>query len=359
MKVAIIGLANSGKTTVFNALTGQRVETAGYVSVSGDPHKAIVKVPDPRLDTLSSLFKPKKTTHASIEYIDSLGLTKGDLKQNRKVFDIIKDSDALVQVVRVFGDEAVAHPLGSLDTARDVETVELELIFGDLEVIEKRLQKIEEGIKRGKKPDESEKRTLLKCRDNLLRELPLRSVDFTPEDEQALRPFQFLSIIPEIAALNIGGQDTVSGMYEQLMSDLSTRYPGVSFRPICGKIEMEIAELSPDDRKLFLDDMGLAEPVAHRLIRECFALLEYISFFTYAGDEVRAWTIRKGTPALKAAGKVHSDIERGFIRAEVISFHDLLSVGDIHAARGKGFIRLEGKAYVVNDGDVINFRFNV
>jgi len=359
VKVAIIGLANSGKTTVFNALSGQQVETTGYVSASGDPHRAVVKVPDPRLDALSSLFKPKKTTPASIEYIDSLGLTKGDLKQNRKVFDIIKDSDALVQVVRVFGDEAVAHPLSSLNPARDVETVELELIYGDLEVIEKRLQRMEEGVKRGKKPDEPEKKTLLKCREKLLSELPLRSIEFTPEDAQTLRSLQFLSIIPEIIVLNFGEQDGGSSVEDQLIKDLSVRYPGVSFRPICGKVEMEIAALSPDDRKMFLDDLGIAEPAAHRLIRECFALLGYISFFTYAGNEVRAWTIRKGTPALKAAAKVHSDIERGFIRAEVISFHDLISIGDMHLARGKGLIRLEGKTYIVNDGDVINFRFNV
>lgn len=359
MKVAIIGLANSGKTTVFNALTGQQVKTTGYVSASGDPHRAVVKAPDSRLDALSSLFKPKKTTPASIEYVDSVGLTKGDLKQNRKVFDIIKDSDALAQVIRVFGDEAVPHPLGSLNPARDVQTVELELIFGDLEFIEKRLQRMDEGVKRGKKLDESEKRALLKCRDKLLNELPLRSIEFTPEDELALRPLQFLSIIPSITVLNYGEQDKGSSSHEQLINDLATRYPGVSFLPLCGKIEMEIAQLSPNDGKMFLDDMGLAEPAAHRLIRECFALLGYISFFTYAGDEVRAWTIRKGTPALKAAGKVHSDIERGFIRAEVISFRDLLAAGDIHAARSKGLVRLEGKTYMVNDGDVINFRFNV
>lgn len=359
MKVAIIGLANAGKTTVFNALTGQHVETTIYPTTSGDPHVGTVKVPDSRLDSLSAVFKPKKTTHATIEYIDSIGLTKGDIKQNRKVFDLIKDADAIVQVVRLFDNDAVIHAPGTVNASRDIETVELELIFGDLEFIEKRLERMEEGVKRGKKPDESEKKFLLKCRDTLMKEFPLRNLDFTGEDLQVMRPLQFLSTIPEIVVLNHGEQDIGSGTEKFLFKELSARYRETPFLPLCGKIEMEIAQLSLADRKMFLDDMGLNEPAAHKLIQACFDLLGLISFFTYAGDEVRAWTIKRGTPAQKAAGKVHSDIERGFIRAEVISFDDFISAGDIHNARGKGLARLEGKTYEVKDGDVINFRFNV
>jgi len=359
VKVAIIGLSNTGKTTVFNALTGQNIETPIYPSTSGDPHVGIVKVPDTRLDSISALFRPKKTTHATIEYIDFIGLIKGDVKQNRQVFDLIRDSDAVVHVIRLFGNDSVIHPLGTINAPRDIETIEFELIFGDLEFVEKRLEKMEDAVKRGKKTDESEKKLLLKCRNILMKEIPLRNAEFTTEDLRAMRPLQFLSIIPEIVVLNCGEQDLRSGRVNDLLEELSGRYRSLSFLPLCGEIEMEIAQLSPADKKMFLDDLGLNEPAAHKLIHSCFALLNLISFFTYAGDEVRAWTIKKGTSAQKAAGKVHSDIERGFIRAEVISFDDLISAGDIHTARGKGMLRLEGKPYEVKDGDVINFRFNV
>ena len=359
MKVAIIGLSNTGKTTVFNALTGQQIETTMYPATSGEPHVAIVKVPDSRLDSISALFKPKKTTHATIEYIDFIGLTKGDVKQNRQVFDLIKDADAIMHIVRLFSDDSVIHPLGSINAPRDIETIELELIFGDLAFVEKRLERMEDGLKRGKKPDESEKKLLLKCRDMLMKEIPLRNVEFTEEDLHAMRPLQFLSIIPEIVVLNFGEKDFGSEKEKNLLEELSNRYRSLSFLPLCGKIEMEIAQLLPADKKMFLDDMGLNEPAAHKLIHSCYELLGLISFFTYAGDEVRAWTVKKGTPAQKAASKVHSDIERGFIRAEVISFDDFVSAGDIHTARGKGILRLEGKTYEVKDGDIINFRFNV
>ena len=359
MKVAIIGLANTGKTTVFNALTGQQVETTLYPTTSGDPHVGTVKVPDSRLDSLSALFRPKKTTHATIEYVDFIGLTKGDVKQNRKVFDIIKDADAMAHVVRLFEDDAVAHPLGTIHASRDIDTIEIELIFADLEFVEKRLEKMEEAVKRGKKPDESERKLLLKCRDILMKEIPLRNAAFTEEDARAMRPLQFLSIIPEIVVLNYGEQSLGSRKEKNLIDELSTQRRSLPILPLCGKIETEIAQLSPADKKMFLDDLGLNEPAAHKLIHACFDLLGLISYFTYAGDEVRAWTIKKGSPAQKAAGKVHSDIERGFIRAEVISFDDLVSAGDIHTARGKGLLRLEGKTYEVKDGDIINFRFNV
>jgi ribosome-binding ATPase len=359
VKVAIIGLSNTGKTTVFNALTGQHIETTMYPTTSGESHLGIVKVPDPRLDRLSEIFRPKKTTHATIEYIDFIGLTKGDVKQNRQVFDLIKDADAIMHVVRLFSDDSVIHPLGSINAPRDIETIELELIFGDLVFVEKRLEKMEEAVKQGKKPDESEKKLLFKCRDILIKETPLRNAEFTTDDLLAMRPLQFLSIIPEIVVLNFGEQDIRSGEEKNLLKELSACYHSLSFLSLCGQIEMEIAHLSPADKKMFLDDMGLNEPAAYKLIHSCYERLGLISFFTYAGDEVKAWTVKKGTPAQKAASKVHSDIERGFIRAEVISFDDFVSAGDIHTARGKGILRLEGKTYEVKDGDIINFRFNV
>jgi hypothetical protein len=369
LKVGIIGLSNSGKTTVFNALTGQNLETTIYPTTSGDPVMGVVKVPDSRLDRLSETFKPKKTTYAKVEYIDYIGLTKGDTNQNRKVFDLIKDVDAITHVVRAFENDAVMHPMDTLNPLRDIETAELELIFGDFELVEKRLHRMEEASKKGKKPDEAEKRLLLKCKDALEKEIPLRNVDFNEEEQKAMRIFQFISIKPEVIVLNIGEKDlntdkskNLQGAIEKYFenkykdSPLITRYSSLS---LCGKIEMEISLLSPEDARLFLDDLGIKEPALSKLIHVCYDVLDLISFFTYVGDEVKAWTIPRRTNALKAAGKIHSDIERGFIRAEVLSFDDFLSSKSIHAAKEKGVLRLEGKTYEVRDGDIINFRFNV
>ncbi len=359
MKVGIIGLSNAGKTTVFNALTGQTLETPIYPTTTGEPHRGIVKVPDMRIGKISEIFKPKKTTYATIEYIDYIAVTKGDLEQNRKVFDLIKDVDATVHVIREFSDDTVIHALGAIDPLRDIETVELELIFGDLEFVEKRLKRMEQGAMRGKKPDEAEKKLILTCKEKLENEVALRNVDFDEQDILAMRHLQFLSTKPEVLLLNIGEQDLHSEHSERILSSIRTRYPSLPVLSMCGKIEKEIAQLSLEDAQLFLDDLGIKEPASNKVIRTCYELLGLVSFFTYAGDEVRAWTITKGLNAQKAAGKVHSDIERGFIRAEVISFEDFLSVGNMHNARDKGLLRLEGKTYEVQDGDIINFRFNV
>ncbi len=359
MHIAVIGLANSGKTTIFNALTGQRIETTTFPTPPGDIHRGVVPVPDTRLDFLSALFKPKKTTPATIEYVDLAGLSKGDAGQNRLVCDAIKDADALVHVVRLFEHPAVAHPLGTLDPSRDIELVEIELVFADLELVEKRFARIEEAAKRGKKPDEAERKLLLKLREILINERPIREGHFDERDLLAMRPLQFLTAIPEIVVLNCGERDIGGEREKTAVSELSSRYPRLPFLFLCGKMEMEIAELPPDDRKVFLADLGVDEPASGKLIRACHRALGLVTFFTYAGDEVRAWTIKSGTPALKAAGKIHSDIERGFIRAEVIAFEDLAAAGDVHAARKKGLVRLEGKTYEMRDGDVVHFRFNV
>jgi len=410
LKIGIVGLSNSGKTTVFNALTGQNLETTVYPATSGEPAMGVVKVPDSRLEKLSEIFKPGRTTYATVEYIDYIGLTKGDTNQNRKVFDLVRDVDAIAHIVRAFEDDAVAHPMNSVNPLRDLEIVELELIFGDFELVEKRLQRMEEAIKKGKKPDEAEKRLLLKCKDALEKEIPLRDVDFNDEEHKAMRHLQFVSTKPEIIVFNIGEKDLNTEKPRNLQNaaekffkntkefiskttpphpcplppgergliispplrggdegegdicgftiDRVSKYKNLSLS-LCGKLEMEIARLSPEDAKLFLDDLGIEETALRKLIHVCYDVLGLISFFTYAGGEVKAWTIPQGTKALTAAGKIHSDIERGFIRAEVVSFGDFLTSGDIHALKEKGLLRLEGKSYEVRDGDIINFRFNV
>jgi GTP-binding protein YchF len=365
VKIAIIGLSNSGKTTVFNALTGQNIETTIYPTVGGEPHLGVVKVPDIRIDRLAEIYKPKKTAYATVEYLDYIGLTKGDIAQNRKVFDLIKDADAIVHVVRAFEDDSVMHPMNEINPLRDIETLELELIFGDLEFVEKRLERMEEGAKRGKKPNEAEKRVLLKCKDALEKEIPLRSVAFDEEDQKIMRPLQFVSTKPEVVVINIAEGDLNADKAAKLQKDAENYFAakGISGTTktvtLCGKIEMEIAQLSPEEARAFLDDLGIQEPALNKLIQVSYDLLGLISFLTSGEDEVRAWTITKGTNAQKAAGKIHSDIERGFIRAEIISFDDFISSGSMSSARDKGLLRLEGKTYEVKDGDIINFRFNV
>ena len=359
MKIALIGLSNSGKTTVFNALTGLDTETTIYPKISGKPHLGVVKVPDPEIDRLSEIYRPKKTTYATIEYIDYIGLTKGDLKQNRKVFDLIKDVEAIVHVVRAFYDESVMNPMEGINPVRDIESVELELIFGDLELVEKRLEHIEEGKKRGKQPNETENKLLLRCRDFLMKETALRNVEFTEEEMKAMRPLQFLSTIPKVIVLNSGERDGDTEYAKTLESSLLNRYPTANVLTLCGKIEMDISQFPEDEKEAFLNELGITEPASNRLIQTCYQLLGLVSFITVGEDEVRAWTVRSNTNALTAAGKVHSDIKRGFIRAEVISYKDFISSGCMHKAREKGLLRLEGKTYEVKDGDIINFMFNV
>ncbi|GAB4390474.1 MAG: DUF933 domain-containing protein [Thermodesulfovibrionales bacterium] len=362
MKIAITGLSNSGKTTVFNALTGLEVETTPYPTTSGEPHRGVVKVPDERIEKLSAIFNPRKTTPSTVEYVDYLGLTKGDPKQNRGVFEFIKDADALLHVVRAFRDDSVAHPLGGPDPLRDVRAVETEFLLGDLELVERRLESMELSSKKGKKPDESERRALLKCREALEGERALRDVEFGEEELRAMRHLQFMSIKPEITLINVGEGDLGKEAEREAERQVSQFYGGGSSTVVItmgGKAEMEIAALPPEDRGAFLGDLGIEEPALSRLIRASYKLLGLISFLTVGPDEVRAWAIRKGTDAVNAAGKIHSDIQRGFIRAEVIGYEDFMGAGSMAAARDKGLIRLEGKTYEVRDGDIINFRFNV
>ncbi len=364
MKIAIIGLANSGRTTIFNALTGLSLETTIYPTLTTEPHIGVVKVPDKRVDKLAEIYNPKKTTRATVEYIDYIGLTKGDVEQNRKVFDLIKDADAIVNVARGFVDESVVHPMSGVNPVRDVETVELEMIFGDLELVEKRLERMEQGLKRGKKPDETEKKLLVKCKEILEKETALRDAEFSEEEQKTIRNLQFMSIKPVVVVMNVGENDLNTEKTNRLQNEIE-KFFGIKYKKsfsvvaLCGKIEMEIAQLSTDEAQAFLDDLRIEEPALNKLIHVSYDLLGLISFLTVGDDEVRAWTIRKGANAHKAAGKIHSDIERGFIRAEVVSFDDFIAHGNMTAVREKGLLRLEGKTYEVKDGDIINFRFNV
>ncbi len=373
MKLIITGFSNSGKTTVFNALTGQNLETPSYpTSISADvePHPGIVKVPDTRIDKLSSIYEPKKTTFATVEYIDYLGITSaaagGDVSQNTKVFTLIKDADAVVHVVRAFEDEAVMHPLGVVNPARDVASFEVELILGDLEFVEKRIEKIEDQEKRGKKQDEGDKKLLMKCKKALEEEQSLRNIEFSEEEKRLMLPYQFLSTMPEIIVLNIDENDLGSDRIAQYQKEIEGFFKesGQKIVPpvltLCGKIEMEIAQLPADEAEAFLDDLGIEEPAMNKLCHVSYQSLGLISFFTVGEDEVRAWTINAGTRAHQAAGKIHSDIERGFIRAETVGYDDFISSGENMAAvKEKGLARLEGKTYAVKDGDIINFKFNV
>lgn len=359
MKLAIIGLSNSGKTTIFNALTGQRLETTTYPTLPEKPNFGVVKVPDERIDRLSEIYKPKKSTHATVEYIDYLGLTKGDADQNRKVFDLIKDVDAIVHVVRAFTDESVPHPGIEVNPIADIETLEFELIFEDLEFIEKRLER----MKKDRNPSEAEKKLLLKCKDSLTKEIPLSKLSFNEEEQKAIKPLQFISIKPSVILLNIGEEDLNQDREQELIGKIKESRQAKDndslLVSLCGKIEMDIAQLNPDEAKAFLDDLKIRQPALNRLIQVSYDLLGLISFLTVGEDEVRAWTITKGYNAQKAAGKIHSDIERGFIRAEVIGFDDFILAKTMAVARDKGLLRLEGKTYQVQDGDIINFRFNV
>lgn len=366
MKIAVTGLSNSGKTTVFNALTGLNIETTSYPNISGEPTLGTVRVPDIRLDKLAEIFNPKKITYATVNFIDYLGLTKGDKEQNRLVFDHIKDADAIINVVRAFEDDSVIHPLNKIDPISDYEILELELILGDLEFVEKRLQRIQEGEKKGKKAPIQERDLLLKCKSLLESERPLRTASFNEEEKMMMRPWQFMSDKPEIVVINLSEKDLNTSKQQDIESainkiisekEASTNMKIVS---LCGKIEMEIAQLSKEDSVVFLQDLGINEPAREKLIKISYDMLGLISFLTYGEDEVRAWTIHKGDKSQKAAGKIHSDIERGFIRAEVVSYDEFILCGSsILKAREKGLVRLEGKTYEVRDGDMINFRFNV
>jgi len=358
MKVAIIGLASAGKSTLFQLLTGA---SAAAPAGRPEPRLGVARVPDSRIETLAEMYEPRKKTHATVEYVDVPGVAKGE---GSALVDLpaLRGIDALVHVVRAFEADAVAHPDGSVDPLRDAKMLDLELILADLSTVEKRLERLDANIKKANRAeDTAERAVFLKMREALEAERPLRELELQEEDRRRLRGYSFLSEKPVLLAVNLGEGDVrKAGAYlESHGLAAFAKRPGLGLCPISATIEAEMAELTPEDARSFREDLGLSEPGLDRVIQTSYALLGLISFLTAGEDECRAWTIRRGTRAQQAAGTIHSDIERGFIRAETVAFADLVAAGSVAACREKGTLRLEGKDYVVQDGDVINFRFNV
>lgn len=351
MQLGIVGFPKTGKTTLFNLLTHSHEATDKF-SVSSEAHVAICKVPDERLEKLSALFNPKKKTPATVQFVDIPGVTKqvgsADLNLNQ-----LKDVDALVHVVRAFEDEEIPHPEGSVNGTRDLASLDLELIFADLELVERRIERIQKSLKRGLTPDENRELALLvdTIKPALENETALRTIELAENDEKLLRGFQLLSAKPLLVVWNVSEGD--------LGTSPPDAGPEVETVVMSLPIEEEVSELPEDEQREFLADLGLDEPSLSRVIRASYRLLGLISFFTVGEDECRAWTIRSGTVAQKAAGTIHSDLERGFIRAEVVEWDKLLELGSEAKCRDAGVLRLEGKQHVVADGDVMHVRFNV
>lgn len=360
MKIAIIGLANSGKTTVFNALTRGTAETTNYSSGQLEPNLAMVKVPDPRLAVLARMFNPKKTTYADVQYIDIGGLGGGTREGGGlppALLNYLGSADALLHVVRAFGDENVPHPDGTVNVARDIEAVDLELAFSDLAIIERRLTRLSAEIGKMSAKDREirmlERDALVRIQAALENGTPVRDIDLNDEEERLLRGYQFLTAKPLLLVVNIGEEQ----LAQPPQLNYAHRRSGVV--ALCGKIEAELSQLEEDEARVFMDDLGIAEAARDRVIALSYSLLGLMSFLTAGPDEVRAWTIHTGTPAVEAAGAIHSDIQRGFIRAEIVAYHDLIKAGGMVEAKKAGHVRMEGKQYIVQDGDVCHFLFNV
>ncbi|HEX6211830.1 MAG TPA: DUF933 domain-containing protein [Methylomirabilota bacterium] len=357
MKIGLVGLPKSGKTTLFNLLTGSSVATSRYDAGRAELHTGIARVPDPRVDRLTALFKPRKTTFATFEVVDLAGIEKTDRGGlEAKEF---RNADALLHVVRAFPDDA----RGAADPRRDVLDLELTLVLADLEVVERRLERLEASIKKQRKETEIREQELLgRLKTALEAETPLRAVAMTPDEARLVRGFTFLSHKPILHLVNVeeGAIAEGAGVVQRYgLADVAAR-PHTRVGWVSAVIEAEIARLEGDEQQAFLADLGLAEPAINRVLRECFALLGLISFFTTGEDEVRAWPIPAGTRAQDAAGAVHSDIARGFIRAEVNGYEELVAAGGSFAdLRARGQLRLEGKDYIVLDGEICHFRFNV
>ena len=357
LRAALIGFGSTGKTTLFHLMTSAR-ETARASHGKGEISVGISKVPDARLDTLTAMYNPQKRVPATVEFTDlaATGATGGA----KALVDVAayKNADALVHVVRAFGDPAVPHPSGSIEPARDAQAMEDELILADLGVAERRLERLDKDLKKTRNADlEREREVIVTCKAALEEGKPLRALDLKGDDLKRLRGFQFLSAKPLLVVLNVDESTPIDGAIgaSGLTPFLSRASTGAV--AVCAKIELEIAQLEPADAAAFLSDLGLTESGLDRVIRASYDLLGYISFFTVGEDECRAWSIPRQTPAQLAAGEIHSDIQRGFIRAEVVSYDHLVGRGSMAACRDHGEVRLEGKEYVVQDGDIINFRF--
>ncbi|MGB8658641.1 MAG: redox-regulated ATPase YchF [Candidatus Zixiibacteriota bacterium] len=362
MKIGIVGLPFVGKTTVFNALTNAKARVGEFSLGSKEANKGIVKVPDERVYRLASLYNPKKVTPAEVEYIDVAGLVKETKEKGSEgeFYHSLREVDELAHVVRVFADQNVPHMSDSVDPQRDAKSLDLDLILIDLDIAEKRLRRLEKSVTSSKSEEEKrELHVLQRFKGSLEQGIPLRELELSPDEEKLVRGYAFLSLKPMLVILNVDEEQ--NSQRERLESEYLAlgQRKKTAVCTLCGKLEMELSQLEDRDQKAFMEDLGLEKLAIERVIDASHRLLNLISFFTANENEVRAWSIPAGTKAIKAAGTVHSDMERGFIKAEVITFRKLSELGSIHKAKEKGELRLEGKDYVVQDGDVIFFRFNV
>jgi GTP-binding protein YchF len=359
-----MGLASAGKTTVFNALARAKVEVATYATTSGEPHRAVVHVPDARLEQLAALFKPKKTTPAEVRYVDVAGSLQGegDAARSAQVTAQLRTADALLLVVRAFVNDAVPHPAGRVDPLRDLQTLLEDMILSDLTVAEKRLDRLEKDLRFAAKtgPSEAarERDALVRIKEGLDANRPIRDLGLDAADLKLLRSYAFLTAKPLMILFNTG--DSAEGAAELIARAQKLQpYAQTEVTTLAGKLEMELAELEPEEAAEFMTDLGISELGLNRVIQLSYRLLDLISFFTVGPDECKAWTIRRSSTAVDAAGAIHTDLARGFIRAEVVGWEPLLAAGGWNEAKRQGIIRSEGKTYLVQDGDVLNILFSV
>ncbi|MDR1931811.1 MAG: redox-regulated ATPase YchF [Spirochaetales bacterium] len=359
MNIGLIGPAKSGKTTIFNALTGQAAEVAEYGTGKVEPNLGVVTVLDDRVDRFSAMYKPKKTIYATIEFIDFIGVTEGAARGglfSGEGMAMMKTADAFVTVLRNFRSAAVEGQFGEANPERDMDTIDSELLLADLIVAERRVERIAADHQRGKKTPQSqaEEKIMARVTEALNAGQPVRGLEFSADEQRLIQGYQFLTAKPALVILNSGEENY--GKNDALLSRLSAKHAVIEF---AGNFEMELASLDEADRAGFMADMGITESARARLSRFAYEMLGYISFFTVGEDEVRAWTIHRGEKAVAAAGTIHSDLAKGFIRAECFSAKDLLELGSEKAVKDKGLFRLEGKDYVVADGDILHIRFSV